>query len=132
MINLINKPRDHINKLHCLNNILLIEVISAICGVETWKQMQEFAIFKIEFLKTFIGLPNRVPSDDTFNRVFSSIDTEEFEKLFVNWASSLTQSFNNEVISVDEKIVQDAKSQGEKSPVQIVNECANQNNLVIG
>jgi predicted transposase YbfD/YdcC len=128
----INDPRSHVNKLHDLNNILLIGVISTICGASTWKQMEDFAITKIEFLKTFVDLPNGVPSDDTFNRVFSSIDTKEFEKSFVNWVSSLTQSFNNEVISIDGKTVRGAKSQGEKSPVHIVSAWANQNNMVVG
>jgi predicted transposase YbfD/YdcC len=128
----INDPRSHVNKLHDLNNILLIGVISTICGASTWKQMEDFAITKIEFLKTVVDLPNGVPSDDTFNRVFSSIDTKEFEKSFVNWVSSLTQSFNNEVISIDGKTVRGAKTREKNSPVHIVSAWANQNNMVIG
>ncbi|MBE7660972.1 transposase family protein, partial [Tenacibaculum finnmarkense] len=39
----IEDPRSDINKLHNLVDILLIGIISVICGAETWKQMVEFA-----------------------------------------------------------------------------------------
>ena len=35
----IDDPRSHINKLHDLVDILLIGIISVICGAETWKTL---------------------------------------------------------------------------------------------
>jgi len=43
-------------------------VISVICGAETWKQMRDIAQSKEVFLKKFLELPNRIPSDNTINR----------------------------------------------------------------
>jgi hypothetical protein len=71
----LKDPRSHINKLHELNNITVIGVLAVICGAETWKQMEEFTESKDDFLNKFLSLPNGVPSEDTFNRVFSAIDT---------------------------------------------------------
>ncbi len=34
----IEDSKSHINQLHSLVDILLIGIISVICGVETWKQ----------------------------------------------------------------------------------------------
>jgi hypothetical protein len=48
--------------------------------------MEEFAKAKQDLIKTFIPLPNGVPSDDTINRVFSAIDPKQFEICFTNWA----------------------------------------------
>jgi hypothetical protein len=42
----VEDPRSHINQLHDLQDILLIGIISVICGGETWKQMVEFAYSK--------------------------------------------------------------------------------------
>ncbi len=42
----VEDPRSDINKLHNLVDILLIGIISVICGAETWKQMVEFAYSK--------------------------------------------------------------------------------------
>jgi hypothetical protein len=39
----LEDTRSHINQLHDLVDILLIVIISMICGAETWKQMVEFA-----------------------------------------------------------------------------------------
>jgi predicted transposase YbfD/YdcC len=110
----------------------LLAVFSVICGAETWKQMEEFTKSKIDFLKTILALPNGIPSDDTFNRVLSAIDPKVFELCFVNWAESLSESFEKQVIAIDGKTVRGAKVGGEKSPVHIVSAWANANDLVIG
>lgn len=128
----LEDPRSHINKLHELNSILLIGIIATLSGAETWKQMEEFAIAKQKLIKTFIPLPNGVPSDDTINRVFSAIDPKQFELCFINWAKSLSKSFKGEVIAIDGKTVKGAKSDGIKSPVHIVSAWASENNIVMG
>ncbi len=128
----MDDPRSHINKLHNLNDILLIGIISVICGAETWKQMVEFAISKEGFLRKFLGLPNGIPSDDTINRVFSSIDSSQFETCFIDWVSSISELSKGQVIAIDGKTIRGAKSGGKKSPVHMVSAWANQNNLVLG
>lgn len=128
----LEDPRSHINKLHDLNDILLIGIISVICGAETWKQMEEFAKSKEAFLRTFIDLHNGPPSDDTINRVISAIDTKQFEMCFASWAASLPEGFKKQVIAVDGKTARGAKSGGEKSPVHIVSAWASEHNLVAG
>ena len=66
----IEDHRSHINKLHSLVYILLIGVISVICGTETWKQMTEFSNSKEDFLRKFLDLKNGIPYKDTINRIF--------------------------------------------------------------
>jgi len=128
----MDDPRSHINKLHNLNDILLIGIISVICGAETWKQMVEFAISKEGFLMKFLELPNGIPSDDTINRVFSSIDSSQFETCFMDWVSSISELSKGQVIAIDGKTIRGAKSGGKKSPVHMVSAWADQNNLVLG
>ena len=74
----IEDPRSHINRLHNLVDILVIGIIAVITEAKTWKQMSEFAKSKEKFLKIFLDLPNGIPSKDSFNRVFSAIDSEHF------------------------------------------------------
>ncbi len=125
-------PRSHINQLHNLVDILLIGIISVISGAETWKQMVEFANSKEDFLRKFLKLPNGIPSDDTINRVFSSIDSSQFETCFIDWVNSISKLSKGQVIAIDGKTLRGAKSQGKKSPVHMVSAWANQNNLVLG
>ena len=128
----IEDPRSHINQLHNLVDILLIGIISVICGAETWKQMVEFANSKEEFLRKFLELPNGIPSDDTINRVFSSIDSSGFETCFIDWVNSISELSKGQVIAIGGKTLRGAKSQGKKSPVHMVSAWANQTNLVLG
>jgi len=128
----IDDPRSDINKLHKLEDILLIGIISVICAADTWKDMETFAKAKEDFLRTFLDLPNGIPSDDTFNRVFSSIDSEQFEACFMNWVSHLVNLTDGEVIPIDGKTIRGAKSNGKKSPFHMVSAWATNNNLVLG
>ncbi len=52
----IEDSRCHINKLHLLNDIILIGITAVICGAETWSQMVTFAKSKESFLKSFLEL----------------------------------------------------------------------------
>ena len=129
----INDPRSHINKLHELNDVLVICIVAVICGAETWKQMEEFAQSKEKFLKSFLELPNGIPSDDTINRVVSAIDTNEFEQAFIEWTNKIiSEKFSRDIISIDGKTARGAKSHGEKSPIHIVSAWASKQNIVIG
>lgn len=128
----VQDPRSHINQLHNLVDILLIGIISVICGAETWKQMVDFAYSKEEFLKKFLKLENGIPSDDTINRVFSAIDSSQFEHCFMEWVNSISEITKGQVIAIDGKTLCGAKSKGIKSPVHMVSAWANENNLVLG
>lgn len=103
-----------------------------ICGANSWNEMESYANSKEEFLRSFLDLPNGIPSHDTFNRVFSNIDSNEFEKCFIQWVSGLAELQPKEVIAIDGKTIKGAKSSGKKSPVHMVSAWANDNNLVLG
>ena len=132
IFNQIEDPRSHINQLHNLIDILLIGIISVICGAKTWKQMVGFARSKEEFLRTFLELPQGIPSEDTINRVFSTIDSTQFETCFIQWINTITDLSKGQIIAIDGKTIRGAKSQGKKSPIHIVSAWACESNLVLG
>ncbi len=128
----IDDPRSDINKLHRLDDILLIGIIAVICAADTWKDMETYAKAKEDFLRSFLDLPNGIPSDDTFNRVFSRIDPEQFERCFGEWVLSLIELTDGEVVPIDGKTIRGAKSNGKKSPFHMVSAWASNNNMVLG
>lgn len=123
--------RSH-KQLYDLESILLIGIISVICGADSWNEMESYAQSKEEFLRTFLDLPNGIPSHDTFNRVFSNIDSAQFEACFINWVNTLLELQPKEIVAIDGKTIRGAKANGKKSPVHMVSAWANDNNLVIG
>lgn len=128
----IDDPRSHINKLHKLEEILLIGIVSVICGAETWDQMVRFAKSKEEFLRKFLELPSGIPSKDTINRTFAAIDSDQFESCFIEWVNSMSTLFKGQVVAIDGKTIRGAKSHGNKSPIHMVSAWACENNLVLG
>ena len=50
-----------------------------------------------------LELPKGIPSHDTFGRVFGMLETEELEKSFLSWISSLTEKMDIELIQIDGK-----------------------------
>lgn len=128
----IDDPRRDLTRLHRLDDILLIGIISVICGANTWNEMQQYGLEKEDFLRTFLDLPNGIPSHDTFNRVFSAIDSEQFESCFIQWVSTLAQLNAKEVVAIDGKTIRGAKTGGKPSPIHMVSAWADENHLVLG
>lgn len=67
-------PRIDRCKEHLLEDIIFIAISGVICGAEGWNEIAEFGEAKQDWLKTFLQLPNGIPSHDTFNRLFSALD----------------------------------------------------------
>jgi len=98
----MDDPRIDRHKLHSLPDILLIMFCGVICGVESWRDFVDFGESKIDYLRRFSPLENGIPSKNTFNRVISSLDPEEFKQCFCSWIESL-QSELGDVIAIDGK-----------------------------
>ncbi len=58
-------------KRHKLIDIISIAVCAVICGADSWVAIEMYGCAKYEWLKTFLELPNGIPSHDTFARVFA-------------------------------------------------------------
>ena len=130
----LKDPRIDRKKLHSLQGILSLVVIGIICGADSWDTIEEFGKTKKEFLSTFLTLSNGIPSHDTLNRVFSSINPKKFEIAFISWANSLkNKDISNEVIAIDGKSVRGSKDSFHQSKaIHLVNAWACSNELVLG
>src|SRR4051794_29906466 len=88
---------------HRLLDILLIAVCAVIACAESWNDIALYGRSKLTWLRTFLELPNGIPSHDTFRRVFMLIDPAAFEACFTAWAASLATGFDREVVAIDGK-----------------------------
>jgi predicted transposase YbfD/YdcC len=133
IIGLLSKMEDHRverRKEHLLTDIIIITMSAVICGAENWNQIEMFGKSKQDWFKTFLELPNGIPSHDTFNRFFTALDPDKFENVFREWVKSISKKITNEVISIDGKTIRGAKEHGNTSPIHMVSAWANSNNLV--
>lgn len=67
----LEDPRIDRTKLHQLLDIIIVAICAVICGADSWVEVEEFGNAKIDWFRTFLELPNGIPSHDTFGRVFA-------------------------------------------------------------
>ena len=99
----IKDPRLERTKLHQLIDIITITICAVISGAESWDDIEDFGHCKYDWLKSFLALPNGIPSHDTFNRVFARLDPQELEKCFSDWIKSINTLLPGEQIAIDGK-----------------------------
>lgn len=130
----IPDPRTQNHNLrHNLVDILIITILGAICGTDGWVEIVEFAQLKEDWLKTFLELPNGIPSHDTFGRVFSLLDPQQFESCFMAWLSTLNVDIENEVIAIDGKVVRGSADKRNARPaLHLVSAFATKTRLLLG
>lgn len=125
--------RDNHNLRHELTDILVITILGTICGADGWTEIYEFALAKEDWLKTFLSLPNGIPSHDTFGRVFSLINPDKFEACFYAWIDSLDIDTDKEIIAIDGKSLRGSANKRKNHKIlHLVSAWAVNNRLLLG
>lgn len=125
-------PRIDRKKLHPLDNIVFISIAAVICGTETWEEIEDFGYAKFHWLSTILDMTNGVPSHDTFNRFFSSLEPGVFEEHFIKWVQSIVGKVEQEFVSIDGKTIRRASKMLDSSGIHIVSAWASNNEAVLG
>lgn len=118
---------------HKLLDIIIMAVCAVITGAESWVEVETFGQLKQAWLKTFLELPNGIPTHDTFGRVFAALDAEAFQTCFARWVEGVFSATRGQVVAVDGKTVRRShhKTIG-KDAIHMVSAWANQTGIVLG
>ena len=76
--NSLSHPRTGRHPHHYFGEIIFMALAAIICQCEGFDDMARFAKLKERWLKKILKLPHGTPSNDTFRRVFFSINVEQF------------------------------------------------------
>jgi predicted transposase YbfD/YdcC len=129
----LEDPRVERTKLHQLLDIIVIAICAIICGADDWVEVELFGNAKLAWLKTFLELPNGIPSHDTFGRVFARLDAEQFQQCFLTWIQAVSEVTRGQVIAIDGKVLRGSchRMLG-KAGIDLVSAWATANHLVLG
>jgi predicted transposase YbfD/YdcC len=129
----LTDPRIERTKKHVLSDLVAIALCGAICGADTWADVERFGNEKIDWFRTFLRLENGVPSHDTFGRVFAALDTAEFYACLADWVASLQLDLRGQTVAVDGKTLRRSfdKSSGRRA-LHVVNAWASGLRLSLG
>jgi predicted transposase YbfD/YdcC len=129
----LDDPRVDRTRRHKFIDILVIGICTVICGGDDYASMEAFGKAKESWLRTFLELPNGIPSHDTFWRVFSALDPEQFQTCFLQWMAAISDLTDGEIIALDGKQLRRSHDKGDgKAAIHMVSAWATNNRLVLG
>jgi predicted transposase YbfD/YdcC len=107
---------------------MLIETsfLAALSGIDSFGGIQDFVEAHRDALEEFFEFPNGLPSHDTYQRLWDSLSSEEFQTCFSDFVSSLSK-ISSDVISVDGKTI---RNSGKEKPIHIVSAWCVENKMV--
>ena len=116
-----------------LIDLVVIAICASISGAESWVEVEAFAETQREWLSQFMQIGNRVPSHDTFGRVFALLDAPSFHQRFAAWIKAVFEKTAGEVIAIDGKTARRSHHKGiGKEALHTVSAWACGNEMVLG
>ena len=126
-------PRVERTRLHKLIDIIVIAICAAVCGADSFVEIEEFGKARRPWLAQRLELPNGIPSHDTFARVFARLDPREFGECFLSWTRSIKERANAGLVAVDGKTNRGSfDAAAGQSAIHMVSAWAAENRLVLG
>lgn len=126
-------PRMERQRLHSLESVLFMAVCAVICGGTSFVDMEDFGNAKLDWFSERLDMPNGVPSHDTFQRVFSLINPEEFQRCFIDWTEAIREAVDGDIIAFDGKTLRrsfdNATGMG---AIHVLNAWSSANNFCLG
>lgn len=126
-------PRIERQKQHKLLDIIVIAICAVLCGANDWVAVETFGKAKEAWFRRFLGLPNRIPSHDTFGRVFALLSPKQFQECFLSWIQAVAQVVAGQVVAIDGKTLRRSYDRrSAKGAIHMVSAWAAQNRVVLG
>lgn len=131
---LVEDPRGKQGSLHRFVDILAILVLGTICGCDDAEKLSAWAGKEEKWLKTFLVLPNGIPSQDTYLRALAAMKPEAFRTIFQKWSAEFFKLIGLKgQVAIDGKTIRGARLPGKsKSPVHVLSALACEEGLVLG
>jgi predicted transposase YbfD/YdcC len=129
----LDDPRTGNALRHRLLDIMVIALAAVLCGADDWTDVELFGTCKEAWFRTFLDLPNGIPSHDTFGRVFSRLDPEQFRSCFLSWIRAVSTLTQGQVINIDGKTVCGSRdTSAGRAAIHMISAWAAANHLVLG
>jgi len=129
----LEDPRIERSKEHLLKDIIAIAILGIISGADGWVAIEAYGNAKYEWLKSFLELPNGIPSHDTLSRVFALIEPQQFQECFLSWVNAIVGELELNVIAIDGKTMKQSYDRNyQQKALHIVTAWSSSHQLVLG
>lgn len=99
-------PRSTINRIHLLEDIIVISILAVIAGADGPKAIGIWTATHSQWLRDKLRLPGGIPSHDTIGRVLMALKPEAFQRCFQTWLGRISNGSSSagvDIIAVDGK-----------------------------
>jgi predicted transposase YbfD/YdcC len=127
----LKDPRVRKRTRHRLTDIIAIALCGVIANSDSWAEIVDFGKTHAAWLKRFLKLPNGIPSQDTFERVFAKINPAAFSSCCVNWLRNVSDLIGVAHIAIDGKTLRGSAS-ATLGPLHLVSAWATEAKLTLG
>ena len=132
----VKDPRTSNATRHDFLEMLMIALLSSLCGGQTCVDMADFAVLNEKFLRRFMRLEHGPPSHDAFSRLFRMMDPGPFAAALSRFASGWAKALEADgvrQIAVDGKALRRTFSRAsELSPLHLLSAFAPGSGIVLG
>jgi predicted transposase YbfD/YdcC len=128
----LTDPRLDRKKRHSLLDIIAVTVCAVMAGADAWTHVEAFGKSHLEWLRTFLELPNGIPSHDTFGRFFSLLDPVAFQTCFIQWVQAVHKTVEG-VVAIDGKTARRSHDEAHgKKAIHVVSAWATEAGISLG
>lgn len=120
------------NLKHLLHDILVLGFCGVVAGCDDFVEIATWTRLHQAFFRTFLELPNGIPSHDTFRRVFAVVEADALHGLLLGWLHQ-RRGWPGELVHIDGKALRHS-CRGSKNlgVLQLVSAWASETGLTLG
>jgi predicted transposase YbfD/YdcC len=118
------------NLRHNLVDILVIGLSTLLCNGSDFEDMEMFGLEREQELRRFLALPNGIPDESTFFRVFQSVKPSSLSSCLYSWLAE-TRELHGKSINIDGKTIR-GSGKGESSAVHVVSAWVGEEEIMLG
>ncbi len=87
----LRDPRVARTRRHNFVDLLLITIISVLCGADSFVEIERFAKANLAWFQTFLALPAGIPSHDTLARLLARLEPKPLSDALSAWIQQVNK-----------------------------------------
>lgn len=129
----LKDPRVNRCKRHLLGDIVTMALCAVIGNADTWEEIAAFARCRRDWFQRFLELPNGIPSQHTFQRVFDRLNPLPLQRILLDWLHRVSDLLGVRHIAIDGKTLRgSARQSAPNQYLHLVSAWATEANLTLG
>jgi len=132
-LNTLPDPRRQcLNLKHRLTDVLVLGFCGTLAGCDDFVEIATWSQQHLDFFRSFLDLPNGIPSHDTLTRVFAVVNPDTLQGVLLPWLQE-RRGLPGELIHIDGKTMRHTRRQTTKlGALHVVSAWASQAGLTLG